>query len=248
MTESSLLHTGHRQRMREKIITHGSFVMQSYELIEMLLYHVIPCKDTNATAKRLMLRFGSVDGVFSATKEELLSVEGLGPMAAELIIKVGELMNDSQSVKSDYDFDNYERLGEFLVEKFSYLTASNTAILLFDNKMKLIDFKIISENDYSSAAIKPAEFVDYAVNFRASISVTAHNHPHGPLFPTVGDMATHTMLKEALGLSGIELAEHYVICGKKYAGLTCDLSLSFSQAPALVRFFESKEAYLNAKL
>ena len=60
MTEESLIHKGHRQRMRDKLLTYGSKVMQSYELLEMLLFYVIPYKNTNPTAKRLILKFGSL--------------------------------------------------------------------------------------------------------------------------------------------------------------------------------------------
>ena len=59
MTEESSLHTGHRQRMREKLLSYGSDVMQSHELLEMLLYYVIPYKNTNPIAKRLILEFGN---------------------------------------------------------------------------------------------------------------------------------------------------------------------------------------------
>ena len=41
MTEESLIHKGHRQRMRDKLLSYGSEVMQSYELLEMLLFYVM---------------------------------------------------------------------------------------------------------------------------------------------------------------------------------------------------------------
>ena len=47
MIEGKMIHKGHRQRMREKLFSHGSRVLQSYELLEMLLYYVIPYKNTN---------------------------------------------------------------------------------------------------------------------------------------------------------------------------------------------------------
>ena len=41
------VHSGHRQRMRDKFIRHGADVFDTHELLEMLLYYVIPYKDTN---------------------------------------------------------------------------------------------------------------------------------------------------------------------------------------------------------
>ena len=47
------IHKGHRQRMRAKLKAHGARVFDTYELLEMLLYYVVPYKDTNPIAKRL---------------------------------------------------------------------------------------------------------------------------------------------------------------------------------------------------
>ena len=52
------IHEGHRGRMRAKLLAHGQNIFDTYELLEMLLYHVIPYKDTNPVAKRLLYAFG----------------------------------------------------------------------------------------------------------------------------------------------------------------------------------------------
>ena len=83
------LHDGHRGRMREKLLMHGARVFATYELLEMLLYYVIPYRDTNPVAKRLMASFGSLDGVLSASREELLAVEGVGSRVADFLLEFG---------------------------------------------------------------------------------------------------------------------------------------------------------------
>ena len=52
------MHVGHRGRMRDKLMTHGARIFDTYELLEMLLYYTIPYKDTNPIAKRLLSEFG----------------------------------------------------------------------------------------------------------------------------------------------------------------------------------------------
>ena len=85
----STIHHGHRSRMTEKLANHGPHIFNTYELLEMLLYGTIPYKDTNPIAKRLLDRFGSLDGVLSATEDELCTVDGVGGAAAALIRTVG---------------------------------------------------------------------------------------------------------------------------------------------------------------
>ena len=71
--------------MRAKFASYGAQIFDTYEILEMLLYSVIPYKDTNPVAKRLLYAFGSLEGVFSASKDELVGVQGIGDRAAELI-------------------------------------------------------------------------------------------------------------------------------------------------------------------
>ena len=245
MTEESLIHKGHRQRMRDKLLTYGSKVMQSYELLEMLLFYVIPYKNTNHTAKRLMLRFGSLDKVFSASTEELCEVEGVGVTVAQFLKKTGALITAAPAEPTEHLFDDYGSVGSFLVEKLSENKEAKTVMLVFDNRMSLLGYSEMYELDYSSGAVKPEAFIDFAIKNRASVAITAHSHPYGPLFPTVGDMATNKAVSAALTGAGITHVEHYIVSGDKYLGIERQFSLSLVQSPELDRFYKSREKILG---
>ena len=245
MTDESLIHKGHRQRMRERLMTHGSRVMQSYELLEMLLFYVIPYKNTNPIAKKLLNRFGSLDGVLSASSRELCEVEGVGEAVADFIVNIASLIDDKVPDPDRAALDNYRAVGEFLVERLSSLTESRCVMLIFDNKMNLIDYSVIYEQDYSSGGVKPEAFINKAIKMRSSVVITAHNHPYGPLFPTVGDMATNSAITSAFSLAGITHVEHYVVCGDKYMGISQKFALTLGQPVILERFYKSREKMHN---
>ena len=59
------IHAGHRDRMRKKLVSFGSDIFNDHELLEMLLYSAIPCKNTNPIAIELIRRFSGLDGVLS---------------------------------------------------------------------------------------------------------------------------------------------------------------------------------------
>ena len=63
------IHDGHRARMYQKVET-GSF--SEHEWLEVLLYPMLPRRDTNALAHRLLLRFGTADDMFHASMEETI--------------------------------------------------------------------------------------------------------------------------------------------------------------------------------
>lgn len=245
MTEESLIHKGHRQRMRDKLLAYGSKVMQSYELLEMLLFYVIPYKNTNPTAKRLMLRFETLDNIFSASVEELCEVEGVGVAVAEFLKKTGNLITAKPFEHLERSFDDYGSVGSFLVEKLSEEKEARTVMLVFDNRMSLLGYSEMYELDYSSGAVKPEAFIDFAIRNRASVAITAHNHPYGPLFPTVGDMATNRAVGAALTAAGITHVEHYIVSGNKYMGIERQFALSLVQSPELDRFYKSREKILG---
>lgn len=238
------LHSGHRQRMREKFLSYGRDVFHSHELLEMFLFHAVQYKNTNPIAKNLLLRFSTLEGVFSASREELLSVEGVGPKIADMLLSVGKVDMfaeiEEQQDSEKKVFDDYCSTGEFFVDYFDSRFTYETVILLLNSKMEYIDCRTMCELDYDSAAVKAEPFIDAAIRARAAVAIIAHNHPYGPPFPTVGDKATNNMMAQALAKSGILLAEHYVISGKKFVGFMNNLTMAFSQYSDVERFIESK--------
>lgn len=235
------IHKGHRERMRRKLEEHGARTFDSYELLEMLLYHAIPYKDTNPVSKKLLERFGSLKGVFNAGREELLTVDGIGETAADLILSVGEIVNDEYVTEIPASpFDDFDAVGEFLVRYFEGVKYPKIAMLVLGNNMNFIGIKDMYDLDYSSGAVRPEPFIEYALSTRASIAIIAHVHPYGPAFPTAGDIATNHLIADALADASVTLAEHYVVSGKSFAGAMSHLHLAFCRSPELDRFLRSK--------
>lgn len=63
--------SGHRARMRARILASGAASLADYEIVEMLLFLAIPRRDTKPTAKALLNRFGSLGALLSASAEQL---------------------------------------------------------------------------------------------------------------------------------------------------------------------------------
>ena len=241
--EDKDIHKGHRARMKSKLQNHGARIFDTYELLEMLLYYAVPYKDTNPIAKRLLARFGSLEGVLDAEREELMSVDGIGEYCADFIrlARRVKLENDALEFTSPIIvFDNYRVAGEYVCLHFA-TTDSKICILLLDNGMRLIGVKDIPGDSFSSGGVKAKHFIDATLNSRATIVIIAHHNVHGPLFPTESDMATDKLIRTELSALGVVVAEHYVVCGKRYMGIKADLSLNVSaSSPELEKFRESK--------
>ena len=245
-----LIHKGHRQRMRRKFADFGDIVFDTYELLEMLLYYTVPVKDTNPLSKKLLQRFGSLEGVLSADEEELKSVEGIGEKTAELIRMTGMALPLFLSEKREVapEFENYDYTGRYVSSYLSSKMESEQILLCFDNDMRLLGIEKMYTCDYSSAAVKSERFMDAALKRGATVVIIAHNHPYGPLCPTEGDRATNNMIQSALSNVGVLLAEHYVVCGSRYVGFMNHLESMFAGKPRIARFLQSKRESENAVL
>ena len=240
------IHQGHRQRMRAKLYTHGDRIFDTYELLEMLLYYVIPYKDTNPIAKSLLFSFASLDGVFKAKAEELVTVDGIGERAATFLHTLGVMGDTRRSsafASGKEKYSSADAVGKLCVDYFRGETDYATAYFFFDAEMRLIAKEEGPKVDYSSAALKASEVVNLALSNKACIVVSAHLHPHGPLFATVGDMATNEHIRAGLESVGVCLAQHYLVSGENYKMLMSENEGMFRQDTTVVEFLTSRNSY-----
>ena len=200
------MHGGHRARMRRKLLKHGPDIFDTYELLEMLLYYSIPYKDTNPISKRLIMELSDLDGVLSANVERLVKINGIGERTAELIASVDSI-GDAVFIERDKNeniFNDYDLTGAFLAKELSDTTDKKILILLLDNGMRRLDLITLYENaEYGSMAVKPKDFINAAILGGASVVITAHNHPYGPLAASAADLETNKLLEKAFKVAGI---------------------------------------------
>ncbi|MBR3876331.1 MAG: hypothetical protein IKJ25_06120 [Clostridia bacterium] len=244
--DDSRIHEGHRSRMRAKLLTHGQRIFDTYELLEMLLYHMIPYKDTNPLSKRLLAAFGSLEGVLSASREELAACLGIGERTADFLTAVGtlgDIIGAEILVNTGPNLSSYDAVGAYLTEYFSGVSEKQVIALYLDSGMHLKCVKKLYDLEYESGGVKAKPFIDGAIENSAAVVITAHNHPYGPFYPTQGDRATNKVITDTLKMYGIVHAEHYIICGEHYAGIGSleNFAAKLSQMPAVSRFFDSIE-------
>ena len=80
--------TGHRARLRARLLSGGDEALADYELLEFLLFAGVRQGDTKPAAKALIARFGSLTGVLNADPDALKQVPGVGDAGAAAIRSV----------------------------------------------------------------------------------------------------------------------------------------------------------------
>ena len=92
MASGRPLWEGHRERLRRRMEREGWDALRPHEMVELVLYHAVPRQDLSDISRVLVDRFGSVGGVFRASREELLAVDGVTPTLADCLLTTGRLM------------------------------------------------------------------------------------------------------------------------------------------------------------
>ena len=227
--------------MKSKLSLHGARIFDTYELLEMMLYNVIPYKDTNPVAKRLLIEFGSLSGVLSATEEELCRVEGIGERASELIKLIGMYGRVAELYKKPASvFDNYHTAGRYFVDFFEENKDERVAMLLLDNSMRLLMVKTIPCEHFGSAAVRPSAFLDAVASVGASNVLIACNHRYGALYFSESEIASYRSVKMSLSAIKVNLGASYVVSGSKYTKINTDFETSFGmESEEYARFIES---------
>ena len=76
--------SGHRNRLRTRLLEAGAQALPDYELLELLLFFSIDVKDTKPLAKELLGRYGSLGGVLNAQPTQLAEFHDLRKESAQI--------------------------------------------------------------------------------------------------------------------------------------------------------------------
>jgi DNA repair protein RadC len=139
-------------------------------------------------------------------------IEGLRPATAtEIICAARRAM--TRRVRRGVALDSPQAVREFLVLKLGTLEHEVFALLLLDNRHRLIDYVELFRGTIDGASVHPREVVKLALARNAAALVLAHPHPSGATEPSHADELITRRLRDALALVDIRLLDHIIVAG-----------------------------------
>ena len=188
-------HQDHRKRVKKEFRDRGYSLtgMPDHRALELLLFYAIPRRDVNTLAHELERHFGGIVGVFHATPEQLMEVEGVGPDTAALIRLVMEL--SGRYPERMYSFEG---------------RVVTMGQICMDGKNKVIAQRKLGEGVADAVQITARKVLEAALSCNATRVVLAHNHVSGVALPSEADIATTRRLKAVLAEAGVQLLDHIV--------------------------------------
>ena len=215
------IHSGHRERMKQRFRETGFDGFNDINALELLLFYAVPRQDTNPIAHALLDHFGSLAKVFEAPVEELEKVPGIGHNTAvflSLVMAAGRYYQVSAASRNVM-LHTVEACGEYLLPMFYGKRNETVYLLCLDAKCKVLTCKMIGEGSVNSAGVPIRRIVETALAANATSVVLAHNHPSGLAVPSDADILTTRRVAVALDAVEIGLLDHIVVADDDYVSM-----------------------------
>ena len=216
---------GHRERVRKKFLENGFNGLEDYEVLELLLFYVIPRKDTKAIAKELIKKFKTLANVLKADTLELKTINGLGDVAITFLKMIGALpariyedkLKNQKLIKDDKNkITDKEVLLSFLRNKIGYEDVEKFYVIYLSSSNEVIAFEESSSGTLDRSSIYPREIYKRVIMENAKSIIIAHNHPSGNTCPSKCDIDITNEIAKGLKNFGALLLEHIIITRDSY--------------------------------
>ena len=205
--------SGHRARLRARLLAGGAEALAEHEIIEYLLMTAIPRRDVKPLAHSLLARFGGLAGVMNADAHALALHPGMGETSAAAlkIVALAARRMARSTVQEQPVLASWQALIDYLTIDMAHLTHERVRVLYLDTRNRLILDHLVTDGSIDEAAIHPREVVKKALELGATALILVHNHPSGSPEPSRADIAITNRIAEAGRLLGIVVHDHVII-------------------------------------
>lgn len=204
---------GHRQRLKERFHKNGSQALSDYELLELLLFTVLPRRDTKPLAKALLQRFGGFNEVINAPWERLREIKGVGHavyLHLRIVKASAERMVRSSLVAKPV-IASWSDLIDYCHMTMAYEEKEVFRIVFLNKGNRIIADEVQQTGTVDQTPVYPREVIKRALDLAATAIILVHNHPSGSPKPSTSDISiTHKIIEIAQSL-GIKLHDHVII-------------------------------------
>jgi DNA repair protein RadC len=205
--------SGHRARLRKRLIEGGEEALADHEVIELLLMQAVPRRDMKPLARSLLQRFGSLAGVLQADPRTLAHHPGMGEAtaAALRVVTIAATRLARQKVREAPVIGSWQALIDYLTIDMAHLTLERVRVLYLNARNMLVLDDLVGEGSIDEAAIHPREVIRRALDIGATALILVHNHPSGSPNPSRADIEITNRIAEAGRLLGITVHDHVII-------------------------------------
>ncbi len=214
-------YAGHRHRMRHRFTEHGPSGLQDYELLELMLFPLLPRRDTKPIAKAMLARFGSFSEALGAPPHLLAEIDGLGPTAVtDLKVVLAAAQRFARDQLPDRPIlGSWQQLIDYCHAQMAFESKEQFRILFLDKKNKLIADEVQQVGTVDHTPVYPREVIRRTLELSATALILVHNHPSGDPSPSSADVQMTRAIADVAKPLGITVHDHIIIGRSGHASL-----------------------------
>jgi len=212
VVKDSSLHYGHRDRLRNKLLSSSNSEISEHELLEILLFSSIPRCDTNEIAHILINKFGNLSNVLKADPLLLAQTPKIKKSSIGLIKTVERIVKyvNFFEFKQTKKVTTRKEIIDFFNPYFNHETKEIVIFAYADIKGNVLGVNNFTLNKSHITEATPKEVLTSAISLDAKMVVMAHNHPNNVNVPSKNDILSTIKIKQLLSSASIDLVEHLI--------------------------------------
>ena len=201
------------ERPREKLLSKGAAALSDAELLAIFLRTGVSGMDAVELARRLLMEFGSLRGLFAADQRQFCQAHGLGEakfVQLQAVLEMSCRYLDEEMKRGDA-LTSPTATRRFLQARLRDRRQEVFALLLLDNQHRVVHFTELFWGTIDAASVYPREVVQTVLKYNAAAVILCHNHPSGVAEPSRADRSLTDRLCAALGLIDVRVLDHLVV-------------------------------------
>lgn len=233
---------GHRERVKNRFFREGLSPFVDYEVLELLLFFVIPRRDTKGMAHALIHRFSSLGGVLSASVAELCEIPGIGERTALYLRGLLPFAKAAlEGEQKEIVLSTEERLRAIFIDYFAAHDKEKIVAAYMTNSGEVLGVCSLGIERFSEGSLSVQHVTSPAFSYGAATVALAHRVASAIPFPNQEVFHLTHSLDRDISSFGLSLFDVYLVSGEKAVSVK-DIEQGISQIGSMrPRRAESKE-------
>ena len=215
-------HHGHRERARARFNAIGGEALEDYELLELILFSLLPQRDTKGIAKELLAIFHSLSGVLGASPARLREVKFVSDNVVTGLKVVQATAQRCARARIDNELpilNSWQALIAYCHSTMAFEEIEQFRLLFLDKKNRLIADEVQQTGTVDHAPVYPREVIRRALELSATAIILVHNHPSGDPTPSAADINMTLAIANAAKPLGIYVHDHIIIGKSEHSSM-----------------------------
>lgn len=209
-------HQGHRERLLNTISKVGLKNLNEVQILEYILTLVIPRKDTNPLAHRLLDIYGSISKVLDADYKSLIKINGLGENTAKKLATFKDIFKiyNEDKLNANNCLKNYKDLYLYIRNKYTFVETETFYMVGLNKKFKVLAVEECVSEKNDKVKISLEDVLDFITKHKFDMLLLMHNHPAGNPKPSKEDIDNNALIEKVCN-SNMRLFCDHIIYGDK---------------------------------